>query len=408
MSPFLPLASPPSLSSPPPHLSPAQLLLPTSQLYASPTQIAHEGPHAKERAKIDWSYHKQPTKERAALQDEIVDKVLHMKGCGGTCGEEREGEKIEGKIALFTAGGMGAGKGHTLRHYLRSGDIRLPSDFVWSVLPSPVSPSCSTNHFLTLRVDPDALTLHLPERPQYLSANRQTTTHLLHPEARLLQEVLSQAAQTQERSLVVDGSLSDCKWFAEVMKELDQHDYRVEILFVFAEEEIMLCRAKRRAEKTGRVRFTPFLSTFLEEATDEQITSDQVTDAESIKRSRLKSPQCVSRLSKSSLVRRVRLVANTSDFVPPKFVYDSNLDPNWISDDFSLDVLGFVEGRLKQGSNGQVEMKSAQERAREKEIEKEESRVEREKQNGLANGNGNGNGNVVEEVMERGSRRAMI
>ncbi|KAL8276771.1 hypothetical protein RQP46_010827 [Phenoliferia psychrophenolica] len=192
---------------------------------------------------------------------------------------------------------MGAGKGHTLRHYLKSGEISLPSNYIW--------------------VDPDALTLHLPERSQYLASNPATTSRLLHPEASLLQEVVAQAAQTRDRSLVIDGSLSDCGWNAGFMKKLGEEGYAVEILFVFADEETMLCRARRRAEKTGRV-----------------------TDPASTKRSRIKSPQCVSRLSKPSLVRRVRLAANTRDSEPPTFVYDSDKDPSWNEEGYKLDALG--------------------------------------------------------------------
>ena len=93
---------------------------------------------------------------------------------------------------------MGAGKGHTLRQFLRQGTIRLPQNFVW--------------------VDPDALARELPERPQYLAACPKQASTLLHPEASLLQEIVSGVAKMEKRSLVVDGSLTDCGWFKGVMR----------------------------------------------------------------------------------------------------------------------------------------------------------------------------------------------
>jgi hypothetical protein len=69
--------SPSTLSDPPPQLTAEQLRTPTSVLYASTSPNPyHYGPFARERAQLDWSYHKIPTKERNQLQDEIVEAVL--------------------------------------------------------------------------------------------------------------------------------------------------------------------------------------------------------------------------------------------------------------------------------------------------------------------------------------------
>lgn len=40
-------------------------------------------------------------------------------------------------VALFTSGGMGAGKGHVLRTFLENGSIRLDDDFVWCASSTP-------------------------------------------------------------------------------------------------------------------------------------------------------------------------------------------------------------------------------------------------------------------------------
>ncbi|BGP24092.1 hypothetical protein JCM10295v2_002993 [Rhodotorula toruloides] len=207
----------------------------------------HYGAYARERASLDWSYHVLPTKARQALQDQIVKLVLGARvrecseaGDDELCrvSERREGfeqgeregrvdgvredqmgrkggEGKEGRpLALFTAGGMGAGKGHTLREMLKTGRICLPANTVW--------------------IDPDALSRLLPERPLYLSHSASTASALLHPEASLLQEICAAVAKSQKRSLVIDGSLTDCKWFEGFMRGFKQRGYDCEILFVDA------------------------------------------------------------------------------------------------------------------------------------------------------------------------------
>lgn len=82
------------------------------------------------------------------------------------------------------------------------------------------------------RIDPDALSRLLPERPQYLSHSPATASSLLHPEASLLQEICAEVAKKRKRSLVIDGSLTDCKWFEGFMKGFKEEGYECEILFV--------------------------------------------------------------------------------------------------------------------------------------------------------------------------------
>ncbi|CDR43884.1 hypothetical protein NBRC10512_005907 [Rhodotorula toruloides] len=328
----------------------------------------HYGAYALERASLDWSYHVLPTKARQALQDQIVKLVLEarVRECSEAGDDEpcrvserregfEEGER-EGRVdgvreeqmgrkgadgeegrplALFTAGGMGAGKGHTLREMLKTGRIRLPANTVW--------------------IDPDALSRLLPERPLYLSHSASTASSLLHPEASLLQEICAAVAKSQKRSLVIDGSLTDCKWFEGFMRGFREKGYDCEILFVSAPLETMLARAARRAKTTGRV-----------------------TNPDAIRKSRIKSPECVSRLAKPGLVRRVRLIDNSSDSsstscTGPLTLYDSALDPDWPSSTPTpysrgkaegegrgweesgwVDATGFVEGRLRQEEDGKV------------------------------------------------------
>lgn len=85
------------------------------------------------------------------LQDQIVSQVLaesHKEECRfchaadddspsavndsndepRPCGSSRPDRQ---PVALFTSGGMGAGKGHVLRTFLEDGRIRLEDNFVW-------------------------------------------------------------------------------------------------------------------------------------------------------------------------------------------------------------------------------------------------------------------------------------
>lgn len=344
-------------------------LEPNSKEYSSP-RPRHYGPYAVERASLDWSYHVVPNRARQTLQDEIVSLVLEKRlrdcrdagddepcrvfearegfskgeeeGKVSSVGEEDMGRKGDGRpgdkgrpLALFTAGGMGAGKGHTLRAMLRSDTVRLPNNTVW--------------------IDPDALSRLLPERPQYLKADAANASALLHPEASLLQEIIAAVARQQRRSLVVDGSLTDCQWFEGFMRRYHQAGYDCEILFVSAPEEVMLQRAEKRAKATGRV-----------------------TNPDAIKRSRIKSPECVTALSKPGLIRRVRLIDNSSDLGTdpdsgPTTLYDSALDPEWpnphtdcgtgahrrgVNEPGWVDAKGFVNGELVQGPDGRVRRKS--------------------------------------------------
>ncbi|BGP47491.1 hypothetical protein JCM10450v2_003343 [Rhodotorula kratochvilovae] len=423
---------PASLDDDAPELSSEQLKVPTSELYSAALEAAwaefasssssasgkdarpsparvealeprpddpsrprptHHGPYALQRAELDWTYHVVPSRARQALQDEIVTLVLEqrLRDCGEAGDDEpcrvsearegwKEAEMREGNVrtvreedmgrkghpseegrplALFTAGGMGAGKGHTLREMLKTQQIRLPANTVW--------------------IDPDALSRLLPERPQYVHADPATASALLHPEASLLQEICAAVAREQRRSLVVDGSLTDCAWFEGFMRLYREAGYDCEILFVSAPEEVMLRRAEKRAKTTGRV-----------------------TNPQAIKRSRVKSPECVTALSKPGLVRRVRLIDNSSESTPsstpsssgPTLMYDSARDPLWpgnsptsyhpsahatdggchcgpagaarartegkgVEEGGWVDARGFVEGRLVQGEDGRVRRRDA-------------------------------------------------
>ena len=111
---------------------------------------------------------------------------------------------------------MGAGKGHTLRAFLNAGVMHLPHDFVWCVPRRPSSRLAT--EAIDCRVDPDALAQQIPERPQYIAFDQKAAVYCMHPEAALLAEILAGVAYEARRSMVMDGSLSDCAWFSSFMK----------------------------------------------------------------------------------------------------------------------------------------------------------------------------------------------
>lgn len=159
------------------------------------------------RTRLDYSYHKVPTKRRQVLQDSLIDWVISQRT------EECKACKSHSNrlTALFTAGAMASGKGHTLRHALKNGYVSLPEDFIWclSQKDSNVVRVLTCGLF---RVDPDRISRHLPEREQYLKYDQSSAPEKLHPEASMIQELLGLLARERKRSLVVDGSLSDGEW----------------------------------------------------------------------------------------------------------------------------------------------------------------------------------------------------
>lgn len=287
------------------------------------------------------------------LQDQIVNQVLaesHKEECrfchaaeddspsavndsndrpkaaaaaGAACSASSSSSKRPNRqpVALFTSGGMGAGKGHVLRTFLEDGRIRLEDNFVWCDFLSPPGLPARSKLILLIsfpRIDPDKISRILPERPLYLAAYPNETATLLHAESSLVQELLTDAARSARRSVVIDGSLSCSDWFRQVMHDFRSAGYLVEVLFVFCtDEDTMWARAERRRLKTGR----------------------RVSRAQ-IRKSRLQSPASVAQLSSPSAsaalqaasIDRLRLVDNSSDDPhsgQPIVVYDSRDDSSW-------------------------------------------------------------------------------
>lgn len=153
------------------------------------------------RTKLDYNYHKVPTLARQKLQDSIIEEILSQetqecKACH---------ENYDHPAVLFTAGAMASGKGHTLRAFLKNGQVSLPKDFIWLVRCGDWCLYADS----VRRVDPDKIARYLPERTQYLNHDKASGPAKLHPEASMIQEILCLYARHKRRSHVIDGSLSD-------------------------------------------------------------------------------------------------------------------------------------------------------------------------------------------------------
>lgn len=122
-------------------LTPEQLRKSTSELFAAvldkdanPNDLEHHtGKYAHLRTRLDYSYHRVPNKQRQILQDSIIDAVIRQqtdfpRECRDCIAPEDDRAHPQ---VLFTAGAMASGKGHTLRHFLQTGGVTLPKDFIW-------------------------------------------------------------------------------------------------------------------------------------------------------------------------------------------------------------------------------------------------------------------------------------
>mmetsp|Transcript_20562 Transcript_20562/g.31436 ORF Transcript_20562/g.31436 Transcript_20562/m.31436 type:complete len:405 (+) Transcript_20562:185-1399(+) len=189
------------------------------------------GPYADIRAKLDYNYHCNYTKERQQFQDIIIQKMSHAvirdkDGWVGTTPTE--------PWIVFTAGAMGAGKGHTVNQLKDNGRFPLVS-------------------FIT--VDPDEIRREFPEFLKYVDTCPHLAGDLTMKEAGYVAEILTIDTLNKGKNCLVDGSLRDFVWYKSYF-ELLRRDYpklRLGIMHVMAPREAVFARAKERAKITGRV-----------------------------------------------------------------------------------------------------------------------------------------------------------
>jgi len=178
---------------------------------------------------MDYTYHVNYQKSRQLLQDEIV---THW---------EQSGTRDESPWLIFTAGAMGAGKSHT---------IDMLEGFGCCALSRMV------------RVDPDTVKYQLPEMNRYIQRNPGPNPdkdiilagHATHNESAFIEELIVRQLLEDSKSMIIDGSLSNAEWYRDyiLMIRADYPQYRIGIVHVVCDPEIIWERVQRRCERTGR------------------------------------------------------------------------------------------------------------------------------------------------------------
>lgn len=130
------------------------------------TDAPFVGKYKHIRSQLDYSYHKRYSVERQLLHDTLIDRFLKTKVHDRKSNLECE-VPLENWI-VFTAGPMGAGKGHTMQ-WLYKNDLFPLDAFV--------------------NVDPDALRILLPETAHYNKINDNTAGYLTQKEVGYISEV---------------------------------------------------------------------------------------------------------------------------------------------------------------------------------------------------------------------------
>jgi hypothetical protein len=183
------------------------------------------GRYSHIRKTLDYSYHCNYTFERQMMQDSIITEMLNAAyildedGNIGTVPTE--------PFIVFTAGAMGAGKGHTMGVLVEQGRFPLKAFVV---------------------VDPDEIRQLLPEYHLYIHANAELAGELTRKEAGFIAEILTLAALQAGKNVLQDGSLRDSDWYKVYFKRLKDEfsDVRQAILHVTAPREAVFQRAAVR------------------------------------------------------------------------------------------------------------------------------------------------------------------
>ncbi len=181
------------------------------------------GPYAHLRELLDYTYHKNYTRERQMLQDSIIHETLNrvriVDKTGTVCTTPTE------PFLVFTAGGMGAGKSYTLNKMNAKGRFPLAAFVI---------------------VDPDEIRQTFPEYGLYVNQNPLKAGEMTRKEAGYIVEILTLAALQAGKNVLVDGSLRDAVWYSIYIEKL-RETYpllKIDILHVVAPKEAVFARAE--------------------------------------------------------------------------------------------------------------------------------------------------------------------
>ena len=196
--------------------------LSTEQNYKN-TDKQFYGSYAEIRSTLDYNYHDNYTKQRQLLQDKIISSFI-----GNILIQDKNGELCTTPtepFIVFTAGAMGAGKGHTIKTLVDRGHFPLLAFVV---------------------VDPDEIRRHFPEYQLYVNEYPKKAGELTRKEAGFVAELLTAVALEQGKNVLVDGSLRDSVWYGEYFQQLrDRYpQLKLAIIHVTAPKETIFRRAE--------------------------------------------------------------------------------------------------------------------------------------------------------------------
>jgi hypothetical protein len=198
---------------------------PTFEIYDEPETKSFSPSFAKARERLDYSYHHNLALKRQHLQDAILQRVVDSSA-------KLSNEKRP--WIVFSAGAMGVGKGYVISNLHNAGLFPLDN---------------------FLKIDPDMLKQELPEMPGYLRQDKESAATKLHRESTQMSDVLFEHALLNEIPLFVDGSLRDVDYYQTLFDRIREihSQYRIAIIHVVADRDVIHERAKERAKRTGRV-----------------------------------------------------------------------------------------------------------------------------------------------------------
>ena len=218
------------------------------QLGDEQQHAAFYGKYRHVRRRLDYTYHAIYSQSRQLLQDKIIDTVLlntaktSTTGGGaatGSMSSKRRRRVVEKNNRhpwiLFTAGVMGAGKSYTTQRLQQEGKLPLGDVYV--------------------KVDPDEIRTILPEYATYVTLNAETAGEYTQKEAGMIAEIITEVALDRGINVLVDGSLSDSKWYTRYFEQL-RNSYKklhIGIVHVTAPLDTILHRIVERAKITGRM-----------------------------------------------------------------------------------------------------------------------------------------------------------
>jgi len=176
----------------------------------------------KARMTADHCYHGVYSRVRQEWQDSVLADI---------CAHGAEGG--ESQWAIFTAGGMGVGKGYTIRFLADRGVFQYSR---------------------VVHVDPDHFKACLPEWDGYREAAGENAGRLCHMESCYLADMAQESGLRKGLHVLIDGSLRDARWYTGVFKTLRSRfpALRIAILYTTADEETVRGRVAERAVRTGR------------------------------------------------------------------------------------------------------------------------------------------------------------